>query len=123
MGVIICVDRFASLVRSTFSGRLTIEDVVEARDRTIAQAQPPMTLRHLIDLRAVSHVDFEERDLDELARLPSIFAAGALQVVVAHEGSPIIGVVRMFQAAARTSARNVHLVDDLAKAHALLGLP
>ena len=122
MTISVCVDRSASLLRSTFSGRLTLADFIEARDRTITQALPFATLRHLIDLRDVSHVDFDEGQLEELAQFPSVFAPGALQIVIAQEGTAVFGIVRMYQAAARQSGRNVHLVDDLAKAHALLGL-
>lgn len=120
MGVVVTVHRSLSLVRSTFSGRLGVAEFLESREKTARSDWKP-SYRHLVDLRDVTEVALEPPDLERLAALPLLFDAGVLQVVVALDGTVIYGVVRQFQAAARGTSRNVHLVTTMEKAYALFG--
>ncbi len=114
------IDRDARLVRSTFSGHVTILDFFEGRMRVVEHPDHASSFVHVIDLTAVTNVDVPDATLKHIAEMRPLFEPDTLQIVVVTSDSPIRKFVAMFQGLAKASRRNVQIVASLEEANALL---
>jgi hypothetical protein len=120
VSVRITIDRDARVVHSTFSGTLTIVDMLEGRAQVERHPDFARTFAHVLDFADVTDVDIEPRTLRDLAAMPSIFERDAVQIVVAAASSPMFRVAQTYRALAAGSGRNVRIAETFEEARALV---
>ena len=102
------------------SGKLTPEELVEARLRGAADPRFDPKLPGLADFRAVTAFERQPRMILEMARNP-IVSRNARIAILPPDGEQW-GMARLFVACAQLMGRPVEVFDSLAKAEAWLGV-
>ncbi len=113
------IDHDAQLVRSTFSGHVTLVDFFDGRMKVVEHPES-RSFVHVLDGMAVTNLDIPDETLRHLASMRPLFDNDALQIVVIKPESPMIPFVRTFQRFAEGTGRNVQVVASLEEANALV---
>jgi hypothetical protein len=115
----VTIDESRRVVVLRFEGVVNLATFTQGREAI--QKEPGWSPRyaHVFDFTAITDLDLAPKAIQTLASAPPVFDKTSPQVLVARGGSFEFGIARMFSAYA-TGLRNVHVVDSLEAAHALL---
>jgi hypothetical protein len=112
------IDPERRLVQTLAWGTLTIEEILGARQRLLADPAFDPTFHELMDLTATDAVTFSAEDIRRLAS-GSVLAPGVRRAFVVASTANY-GLARMFEAYAQANSQFVSVFRDLSAAHAWL---
>ena len=102
-----------------FSGAVDMQTFAAGREAIQKEPGWSPSYAHIFDFSAVTDIDLSKQAIETLAAAAPVFDRDAPQILVAHAGSFEFAIARAFEAMARTR-RNVHVVESLDEARALL---
>jgi hypothetical protein len=116
------IDLAHDLVRTHFSGVLTLVDVEANRQRMIKDPAFRPDLWQLIDLRAVTTLALTAAEIRDLTTTSDFAPASRRAMVLPANRSVVFGMVRMFQTyrEVRSGREQVRMFDSLEEAMAWL---
>ncbi|MFQ5875361.1 MAG: hypothetical protein ACE5JL_16395 [Dehalococcoidia bacterium] len=125
MPITYCIDSVLGLVRTTASGVLTDEELLEhkralMRDRTF---KPGM--KELSDVRTVERLEVTPEGVRRLVAVDEAHASrlGDYKLAIVTDGDIVFGMARMYQSLTRENLQNVGVFREIEDAKAWLGLP
>lgn len=111
------------VVRTTCSGVVTFDQVIEHFDELCADPGRPAQLDVLLDLRDIETLPDRSQVravADEVAKLPPLGSWGILAVVASRD--VVFGVSRMFETLSQSTFRSTHVFRECEDAEAWLAL-
>ena len=115
----VTIDQAAGLVVIRFSGLVDLQTFIDGREaiRKVEGWSP--SLAHVFDFSDVSDINLSKRAIETLAGARPVFDKDSPQVLVARTDTFEFALARTFAALAKTR-RNVHVVESLEEARALV---
>ena len=115
----VTIDPARRVVVLHFVGAVKLETFATGREAIQKEPGWSPGFAHVFDFTDVTDLDLSTKAIHALATAAPVFDRQSPQVLVARPGSFEYGLARMFGAYA-AGRRNVHIVETLEAAHALL---
>jgi hypothetical protein len=115
----VTIDKARRVVVLGFEGVVNLETLIKGREAIQHERGWSPSYAHVFDFTAITDLDLTPKDIAALASATPVFDRYSPQILVVRPTSFEYGLAKMFgvQAAGR---RNVHLVESLEAANALL---
>lgn len=117
------IDTNNRTVRVTYSGRVTIAEMYDARRRMVNDPAFDPTFSQLVDAQPVTIFEMNGYSVKQFAQ-EQVFSPGARRAIVASN-APDLGLARMFQIYRQLAGgtETTEIFSDMDKAREWLGLP